>query len=642
MDLHARIDRTFTLVLEESEVRSSSPECLPSSLACPEHHVVHPLQSTGTLEPEIETSVHNCTALNEAVILGQVERVKTLLQAGASLTLEDCTGSTPVLEAAYHNHVEVMKVLLDHGADALTSNKLGLTPLSIASSNFKGMGIVTLLLKNNVDINFRARDGRTALHMAAEGGHKYIVKRLLNTPTLNVKSVCSVYHEKGVYCAPPIFLAASEGHLRVVEMLQRQVKHPPEIVRDAYLLLWAVHTLGLVQGRSMHSCDEFYRCAIKLAGDEDEGSEISELLSVPVYRSVKKIQTNRDFDSLLAVEAEEQKCTRNMLALVILERCLSSCNKFLVKSLTSACTRLCHYNRFEVVQLLLERAFEILPRCELQLISQDVFMLPTHLHVTICLLMDDVWEMVGKMMTGGFSVNFAPFVSSLSVVLDTLIHLKSQQICGELHSKSETFEKEFVHLLVLMACLLETSSGLEPRAHSARQLVQDVFSKYQNYCRQQYTSMLHFFLRKIVLIVSGVRRARHSCRKLDQEVVPLLQLLLDSGIEDIDSPYRQFFCLGDRPLHLAVCWANMDPCYLAIVDLLLTYNAHFDAVNHHGKAPSDLANRPEVISSLSFLVNSPPSLQCISSKVIVSSGMSFTNSSYIPSFMKKFISYHSA
>ena len=394
----------------------------------------------------------------------------------------------------------------------------------------------------------------------------------------------------------------------------------------------------------MHSCDDFCRCALKQTEEEeveDDGRCGLELPLVSAYCNVKEIRTNRELDDLLAMEAEEQKCARILLALVILERCLSSQSKLVVKGLTSACTALSHFKRFEVVQLLLERAFEILPKCELQLIGQDVFMLPVHLHVTICLLMDDVWGIVRSMLAGRFSVNFAPLVSSLCVMLDTLIHLKSRQVCTQHHSRSEAFDKVFVHLFVMMACLLETSSGKEPQAHVARQLVEDVFNKYQDYCREQYTSLLHFFLRKIVVIVSGVRTAWRSQKGISREVVPLLQVLLDSGVEDIDTPYRHFFCLGDRPLHLAVCWANMDPCYLEIVELLLTYNAHIDAVNHNGNTPLELANRHEVANS-SLLMTAPPSLQCIASKVIVSSGMCFDHSSNIPSFMKRYIRYHSS
>ena len=66
--------------------------------------------------------------------------------------------------------------------NSLTNFKM--SALHIATKNNK-LDSVNLLLKSGIDCNFQDEDGNTALHYAAELGHKDIVNMLLNYEKIN-------------------------------------------------------------------------------------------------------------------------------------------------------------------------------------------------------------------------------------------------------------------------------------------------------------------------------------------------------------------------------------------------------------------------------------------------------------------------
>jgi ankyrin repeat protein len=76
---------------------------------------------------------------------GQLDQVRTYLEAGADPNTRSKDSFTVLMWAAARSHVEVVKLVLEAG----------------------------------VDLNARARKGRTAIEIAAQEGHHDIVKLLL-------------------------------------------------------------------------------------------------------------------------------------------------------------------------------------------------------------------------------------------------------------------------------------------------------------------------------------------------------------------------------------------------------------------------------------------------------------------------------
>jgi len=117
------------------------------------------------------------TPLHAASRTGKLVALRLLLEKGADLEAVTHSGATPLLAASRCGHAPSVKLLLDHGA--LVDGAPGLsdtTPLLAAAAQGR-LDVVSLLLCRNAR---KATDNqkRTALCVAAEAGHKAVVRLL--------------------------------------------------------------------------------------------------------------------------------------------------------------------------------------------------------------------------------------------------------------------------------------------------------------------------------------------------------------------------------------------------------------------------------------------------------------------------------
>jgi uncharacterized protein len=158
------------------------------------------------------------TALYFAAEGSHILIAQRLIERGADVNLVGHSGVSPLAAAAYAGNDLIVEALLAHGADARTPDKTGKTPLIYAAASAR-FDIVKRLLAQNIDVNARYRNdltllmwasgpdqavpeaeaikvvaylvdagahiddrddrGRTALMIAAEGGHADIADLLL-------------------------------------------------------------------------------------------------------------------------------------------------------------------------------------------------------------------------------------------------------------------------------------------------------------------------------------------------------------------------------------------------------------------------------------------------------------------------------
>ncbi len=71
-------------------------------------------------------------AMEKAVILGDVEKVGSLISCCVDVNAKDKNGKTALMDAAIMGQTEVVRLLLGKGADANAKDKNGLTALDIA------------------------------------------------------------------------------------------------------------------------------------------------------------------------------------------------------------------------------------------------------------------------------------------------------------------------------------------------------------------------------------------------------------------------------------------------------------------------------------------------------------------------------
>ena len=159
------------------------------------------------------------TALMLAAQKGHTEIVNLLLKKNASPDLQDKRGNTPLLRAVW-GYVDIVKLLLKYKANPNVQNENGVTPLAIAAQEGHAQ-IVTLLLQSKADPNTKPERGATPLHFAVVGGHAKIVSLLLGNK--NIKPNPDLQNTDG---ETPLYIAADEGHTEIVSLLLNKNAKP--------------------------------------------------------------------------------------------------------------------------------------------------------------------------------------------------------------------------------------------------------------------------------------------------------------------------------------------------------------------------------------------------------------------------------
>ncbi|HUU18847.1 MAG TPA: ankyrin repeat domain-containing protein [Sedimentisphaerales bacterium] len=153
--------------------------------------------------------------------LGDMARVKSLIEDGADVNAENISGETPLHTAAATGHSEMAELLIAKGADVNAENRQGETPLKFAAD--KGhKEIVELLIENGADVS---------LHVVARLGDLARVKSLIE----NGADVNAEEREE-----TPLHAAAAKGHKEIAELLIAKGADVNAKTWDYPPLSWAV------------------------------------------------------------------------------------------------------------------------------------------------------------------------------------------------------------------------------------------------------------------------------------------------------------------------------------------------------------------------------------------------------------------
>lgn len=111
---------------------------------------------------------------------GDLNRIASLIEAGADVNVRDAKGWTPLHAAAYRGNKATAELLIARGANLQASTvgpRGGITPLHAAAS--KGhRELVELLISKGARVNAATGNGKTPLTFAAGRGHREVAALL--------------------------------------------------------------------------------------------------------------------------------------------------------------------------------------------------------------------------------------------------------------------------------------------------------------------------------------------------------------------------------------------------------------------------------------------------------------------------------
>ncbi|OLV19428.1 ankyrin repeat domain-containing protein [Deinococcus marmoris] len=119
---------------------------------------------------------------------GDLERLQTLLKAGASPAAADSSGRTPLTWAAKGDHVTVARALIAAGADPDPQDDQQNNALLVTGET-GSVAMLREVLRANPDLTRTNRYGGTALIPAADRGHLPYVRELLQTTQIDVNHI---------------------------------------------------------------------------------------------------------------------------------------------------------------------------------------------------------------------------------------------------------------------------------------------------------------------------------------------------------------------------------------------------------------------------------------------------------------------
>jgi ankyrin repeat protein len=156
----------------------------------------------------------NGTALHYAAQYNQRAVAEALVAAGARVDCSDEKGTTPLHTAAGAGELSMVQLLIAHGANVNARDSEGVTPLYVALRR-RRVDVVELLASSGADINARPTYEDAPLCYAARGGLVDAVKLLLAKG-----ADANAQVEDNRFCGGiPLWIAIEEGHVGVMEML---------------------------------------------------------------------------------------------------------------------------------------------------------------------------------------------------------------------------------------------------------------------------------------------------------------------------------------------------------------------------------------------------------------------------------------
>ncbi|MFC1781163.1 ankyrin repeat domain-containing protein [Planctomycetota bacterium] len=152
------------------------------------------------------------SSFHMAACVGDLSRVKELIEQGTEVDVQDEAGWTALCWAVFTGKTDIAEFLIVEGADINTQIDYDSTLLHEAAQ-VGSPSLVELLISNGMDVNIQDGQRRTPLFEAASAGHLQVIELLVSRGAdVNARALRRL---------APLHAAVAAGHKDVVELLIR-------------------------------------------------------------------------------------------------------------------------------------------------------------------------------------------------------------------------------------------------------------------------------------------------------------------------------------------------------------------------------------------------------------------------------------
>lgn len=569
-------------------------------------------------------------SLHWAASTGNVEILKILVGAGASVEWKDELERTPLHWAAYFRRDKAVKYLLASGAAVNAANLHGITPLMDC---LKGVPFhsqvetVQLLMSRGADIGILSSDGMTVFHIVSvlppEESCK-LLSLLVQCDQHKAASLIFDTPENTKYTLLPAILhAAQENKREFIEcVLSRFATCNPALQADALLGL-STHCTDV------ESIGKFWRKAFHIRRQKNVDVEV--LPCTGAYGNRMEIRTLDQaveiLNSCSSSSITNFGCGELQYQLAMMqERIFGLGNPQVVEFLWSAASTLCYSGQLQSSEKVYLRGLELLVVC----LSSRRYA------VDLSVSTNQPQSEISYMIRCSYIPEFSRYVR---LYLDALV-LISKVARGNNDSQyhRERLAK-FCNYLAQTAFLVLCTWAYyahENYSHEQNTLAQSEIAELG----QQLLKHASF-----VLCYSLVEVSTKTTEWVKADKRPEFKQFIQKSLQSWATLAHAFDSMdsnGQRPLHLLFVGTNPDSDLLR---LLLDNGAHIDAVNSSQKRAIGVfrdCQRPSSHPHIEplLLPPSPLSLTCLAAKAVVSTGVPYESMESVPPRVKRLASLH--
>lgn len=568
-------------------------------------------------------------ALHWAASTGNVEALKILVGAGASVEWKDELDRTPLHWAAYFRRDKAVKYLLSCGAKVNAANMHGITPLMEC---LKGVPFhsqvetIHNLVHSGADIGIVTAEGATVFHIIAtleseescrllpvlvHSNSQKALPLLLGTPSSSKYTMLSAF-----------LFAVQENKKEFVEYVVGHFKCDPGLRTDALLGL-STHCL------EVDKIKELWERAFRIR--HDSKTEVDILPRIETYGNREEVTSWEQAQQLLGdlsggavVDAGREDLLYQLA--IMQERIFGLGNPHVIEFLWSRSSQLCYGGNLRTSEQFYLRGLELLLIC----LSSRKY------SVDLCISTNQPQSEISFMIRCSYIPNFGRYVK---LYLDALFLIS--EVAGDVNESQFRRDQlaEFCNYLAQTAFLVLCTWAYYSHKHYSSEENESVQLEIAEY-GQQLLKRASFVLCYSLLEVGTKTTEWVKAGERGQYKEFILTALLSWA--KLAHAFDAMDSNGQRPLHLLLRSMNPDS---ALLKLLLENGAHVDAVNSFQKRAIGVFHdhqRPSSLPDMEPLLTPPDplSLSCLAARAVIATKIPYQTMDSVPPRIKRLACLH--